>query len=106
MNFQQLRFVREAQRRDFNLTEVGNALYMSQSGVSKRIRELEIELGVDIFVRRGKRITGLTAAGEDLIVIVERILGETDALRACASDLRKRPSRAGLPLSADLCLAC
>ncbi|WP_443750149.1 LysR family transcriptional regulator [Asticcacaulis solisilvae] len=84
MNFQQLRFVREAVRRDFNLTEVGNALFMSQSGVSKRIRELEDELGVDIFVRKGKRITGLTTAGLHLIPKVERILDEAEALRRCA----------------------
>ncbi len=84
MNFQQLRFVREAVRRDFNLTEVGNALFMSQSGVSKRIRELEDELGVDIFVRKGKRIMGLTKAGRDLAAIAERILDEAEALRRCA----------------------
>lgn len=84
MNFQQLRFVREAVRRDFNLTEVGNALFMSQSGVSKRIRELEDELGVDIFVRKGKRITGLTPAGHELAVIAGRILDEAEALRRCA----------------------
>jgi len=81
MNFQQLRFVREAVRRDFNLTEVGNALFMSQSGVSKRIRELEDELGVDIFVRKGKRITGLTTAGRDVAASAERILDEAEALR-------------------------
>lgn len=84
MNFQQLRFVREAVRRDFNLTEVGNALFMSQSGVSKRIRELEDELGVEIFVRKGKRITGLTAAGRDVAASAERILDEAEALRRLA----------------------
>lgn len=88
MNFQQLKFVREALRREFNLTEVGNALFMSQSGVSKRIRELEIELGVDIFVRKGRRITGLTRAGSDLAEIVERILAETEDLRRCAQSYR------------------
>ena len=88
MNFQQLKFVREALRRDFNLTEVGNALFMSQSGVSKRIKELEDELGVDIFVRRGKRITGLTEAGAEVAGIVERILSETESLRRCASQHR------------------
>ncbi len=81
MNFQQLRFVREALRRDFNFTEVGQALFISQSGVSKRIRELELELGADIFVRKGKRITGLTAAGRDVAQSAERILAEAEALR-------------------------
>ena len=46
MNFQQLRSVREAARRGFNLTEVANALHTSQPGVSRQIRELEEELGV------------------------------------------------------------
>ncbi len=55
MNFQQLRFVREAVRQNMNLTEVANVLYTSQSGVSKQIKDLEDELGVDIFIRRGKR---------------------------------------------------
>ena len=81
MNFQQLRFVREALRRDFNFTEVGQALFISQSGVSKRIRELEVELGADIFVRKGKRITGLTPAGQDVALSAERILAEVDILR-------------------------
>ena len=88
MNFQQLRFVREAVRRDINLTEVGNALFMSQSGVSKRIRELEDELGVDIFVRKGKRIMGLTAAGREVATIAGRILDEAEALRLCARNHR------------------
>ena len=88
MNVQQLRFVREAVRRDFNLTEVGNALFMSQSGVSKRIRELEDELGVDIFVRKGKRIMGLTAAGREVATIAGRILDEAEALRRCARSHR------------------
>ncbi len=81
MNFQQLRFVREALRRDFNFTEVGQALFISQSGVSKRIRELELELGADIFVRKGKRITGLTPAGRNVAHSAERILAEVDTLR-------------------------
>ncbi|WP_146612541.1 LysR family transcriptional regulator, partial [Burkholderia multivorans] len=46
MNFQQLRFVREAVRQNMNLTEVANVLYTSQSGVSKQIKDLEDELGV------------------------------------------------------------
>jgi len=81
MNFQQLRFVREAVRRDFNFTEVGHVLFISQSGVSKRVRELELELGADIFVRKGKRIVGLTPAGEAVARSAELILAEAEALR-------------------------
>ena len=41
MNFQQLRSVRETARRNFNLTDVAAALFTSQPGVSRLIRELE-----------------------------------------------------------------
>jgi LysR family transcriptional regulator, cys regulon transcriptional activator len=77
MNFQQLRIIRETVRRSFNLTEVANALFTSQSGVSKHIKDLEDELGVELFVRRGKRLLGLTDPGKELIGIVERILVDT-----------------------------
>ena len=74
MNFQQLRIIRETVRRNYNLTEVANGLFTSQSGVSKHIKDLEDELGVELFVRRGKRLLGLTELGKELVVIVERIL--------------------------------
>ena len=74
MNFQQLRIVRETVRQDFNLTEVANALYTSQPGVSKHIKDLEDELGIELFVRKGKRLLGLTDPGKELVVMVERML--------------------------------
>ncbi len=81
MNFQQLRIIREAARRDFNLTEVGNALFTSQSGVSKHIKDLEDELGVELFIRKGKRLLGLTDPGRELLEIVERILLDANNIK-------------------------
>jgi LysR family cys regulon transcriptional activator len=81
MNFQQLRIVRETVKRNFNLTEVAGALHTSQSGVSKHIKDLEDELGVELFVRRGKRLLGLTEPGQELIGIVERILLDTQNIK-------------------------
>jgi LysR family cys regulon transcriptional activator len=86
MNFQQLRAVREATRSGFNLTEVAGVLHTSQPGVSRQIRELEDELGIDIFVRAGKRLTGLTPPGEAVLPIVERLLLEADNLRRVGDD--------------------
>ena len=74
MNFQQLRSIREAARRNYNLTEVANALFTSQPGVSRQIRELEDELGVVIFERNGKRLTGLTEPGKGILKIIDRLL--------------------------------
>jgi LysR family cys regulon transcriptional activator len=86
MNFQQLRAVRETTRSGFNLTEVAAVLHTSQPGVSRQIRELEDELGVEIFVRVGKRLTQLTPPGEAVLPIVERLLLEADNLRRVGED--------------------
>ena len=85
MNFQQLRAVREATRTGFNLTEVAGVLHTSQPGISRQIRELEDELGIDIFVRAGKRLTRLTPPGEAVLPIVERMLLEADNLKPDAA---------------------
>jgi LysR family transcriptional regulator, cys regulon transcriptional activator len=84
MNFQQLRIVREAVRHNFNLTSVAAVLYTSQSGVSKHIKDLEDELGVELFVRRGKRLVGLTEPGRELTNVVERILLDAANVRLLA----------------------
>lgn len=81
MNFQQLKIIREAARQDYNLTEVANMLFTSQSGVSRHIRELEEELGIEIFIRRGKRLLGMTEPGKALLGIAERILNEASSIR-------------------------
>lgn len=89
MNFQQLRIVRETVRRNFNLTEVAGALYTSQSGVSKHIKDLEDELGVELFVRRGKRLLGLTEPGKELVTIVERMLLDATNIKRLADQFAK-----------------
>ena len=81
MNLQQLRYVREAVRQNLNLTEAANRLFTSQPGVSKQIRELEDELGIEIFVRKGKRLVALTEPGKAVVKIVERVLMEIENLR-------------------------
>jgi len=90
MNFQQLRIIRETVRRGFNLTEVANALFTSQSGVSKHIKDLEDELGIELFVRKGKRLLGLTPPGEELVVMVERMLLDAANIKRLADQYRGR----------------
>jgi LysR family cys regulon transcriptional activator len=89
VNFQQLRSVREAARRGFNLTVVADALHTSQPGVSRQIRELEQELGVDLFVRAGKRLTGLTEPGKSALPIIERLLVEAENVRRAGADFAR-----------------
>ena len=90
MNFQQLRILCATVRHQFNLTEVANVLYTAQSGVSKHIKDLEDELGVEIFIRRGKRLIGLTEPGKELMPIVERILLDTNNIKRLGEQFAHR----------------
>jgi len=86
MNLQQLKSVRETVRRNFNLTEVAKNLHASQPGVSRQIRELEEELGFELFARAGKRLVGLTEPGAEVFPIVEKVLREIENLRRAGSE--------------------
>jgi LysR family transcriptional regulator, cys regulon transcriptional activator len=90
MNFQQLRSLREAARRSFNLTEVARVLNTSQPGVSRQIRELEDELGVDLFIRAGKRLTALTEVGALVLPTVENMLRDADNLRRAGEEFAQQ----------------
>lgn len=67
MKLQQLRFICEVAKHNLNLTKAANELFTSQPGISKQIKALEEELGVDIFIRRGKRFVGITEPGKEII---------------------------------------
>ncbi len=84
MNLQQLRYVQATVKFNLNLTEAANALYTSQPGVSKQIRDFEEELGVEIFERKGKRLTCITEPGKEVVNIIDRIVVELENLRKVA----------------------
>ncbi len=86
MNIQQLRYVFEVARHRLNVSEAAEALFTSQPGVSKQIRLLEGELGVEIFVRHGKRLVGITDPGKQVLNIAARILQEVDNLREVGAE--------------------
>lgn len=90
MNFQQLRIIRETVRCNFNLTEVASRLYTSQSGVSKHIKDLEDELGIELFERKGKRLLGMTAPGRELAKIVDRMLLDAQNIKNLAEQYSKQ----------------
>ena len=86
MKLQQLRYLREVAKRGLNLSEAAEALHTSQPGISKQIRQLEDELGVDILVRNGKRVVDVTEPGRIILGIAERILQDTENLRQAARE--------------------
>jgi len=90
MNLHQFRFVQEAVRRNLNLTETAKALYTSQPGISKAILELEEELGVDIFVRHGKRLKRVTEPGLLVLRSVEIIMREVANLKRIGENFSKQ----------------
>ena len=99
MNLQQIRFIREIARCDLNLTRAADALHTSQPGVSRQVRELENELGVDVFVRQGKRLTALTPAGVAVVAICERLLAEVASLKRIGKEFSE-PDRGELVIAA------
>ena len=76
MKIQQLRYLSEVARRDLSVSAAAEALFTSQPGISKQIKALEVELGIEIFARHGKRLTALTEPGRAVLAIAERILAE------------------------------
>lgn len=86
MNLQQLRYIYEVARHGLNVSDAAEALFTSQPGVSKQIRLLEAELGVEVFVRHGKRLAAVTEPGRAVLDIANRILGELDNLQQVGAE--------------------
>ena len=92
MKLQQLRYLTEVERQGLNLSVAAEKLHTSQPGISKQIKLLEDELGVEIFVRNGKRVTAVTSPGKAIIAIAQRILHEADNLKQAAQDFADEDS--------------
>lgn len=88
MKLQQLRFLLAVVDNDLNITTAAETLFTSQPGVSKQLRLLEEELGLQIFVRKGKRIDALTSAGERVVKHARAVFQEVDQIRSLADELR------------------
>lgn len=86
MNLQQMRYLVAASTHGFNLSEVARLIHTSQPVISRQIQLLEQELGFDILVRRGKRITGFTREGDTVLAIARRMVKEADDLRRFSED--------------------
>ncbi|NEV64037.1 CysB family HTH-type transcriptional regulator [Thiorhodococcus minor] len=87
MNLQQLRYIHEVARQGLNVSAAAEALFTSQPGVSKQIRQLEQELGISIFARQGKRLIAITEPGREVLAIAARMLGDLDNLKRVGAEL-------------------
>lgn len=89
MKIRQLHYVLEVAKRGLNVTAAAEALFTSQPGVSKQLKLLEDELGVDIFVRNGKHLAEVTPAGKRILAYAEKLLAEADNIRSVAKEFRQ-----------------
>ena len=92
MKLQQLKYICEVVKQDLNLSKAAAELYTSQPGVSKQIRALEDELGVDIFIRHGKRFTGITEPGRAIIQKAQAALTDLNSLRNISNEFTNETS--------------
>src|SRR5947208_15847373 len=88
VNLQQLKYLCAVVDHGLNVSEAAIALYTSQPGISKQIRQLEDELGLRVFVRQGKRLASLTPAGEVVIATARRALREIGNMKRVADEFR------------------
>ncbi|TCV99899.1 HTH-type transcriptional regulator CysB [Biostraticola tofi] len=86
MKLQQLRYIVEVVNHNLNVSSTAEGLYTSQPGISKQVRMLEDELGVQIFARSGKHLTQVTPAGQEIIRIAREVLSKVDAIKAVAGE--------------------
>ena len=86
MKLQQLRYIWEVAHHDLNVSATAQSLFTSQPGISKQIRLLEDELGVEIFARSGKHLTHVTPAGEEILKTAEEVLFKVKSIRQVAEE--------------------
>ncbi len=86
MKLQQLRYIWEVAHHDLNVSATAQSLYTSQPGISKQIRLLEDELGVEVFSRSGKHLTRITPAGEAILQTAGEILRKVESIKQVAQE--------------------
>ena len=89
MKLQQLRYVWEVSRHGLNVSATAQSLFTSQPGISKQIRLLEDELGIEIFARSGKHLTHVTPAGQEVIAKAGEILSQVNNIKRVAEEYRE-----------------
>lgn len=88
MKLQQLKTIREIARSGLSISAAAKALYASQPGISNQVQLLEQELGLKLFERHGKRLTGITPMGDAVLAMAERVIQEVENIHQLAADNR------------------
>ena len=92
MKLQQLRYICEVAKHGLNISSAAENLYTSQPGISKQIRQLEDELGLKIFERKGKHLSEITTAGSKIIELASSILETVENIKNVSKDFNNANS--------------
>ncbi|MDB4042065.1 CysB family HTH-type transcriptional regulator [Methylophilaceae bacterium] len=92
MKLQQLRCIFEVVQNNFNISRAAESIHTSQPGVSKQIQVLEEEIGVQIFHRNGKRLTGLSEPGLRVYESIAEIMREVKNIKNISEEYEKKDS--------------
>jgi LysR family cys regulon transcriptional activator len=87
MTLKQLKYLLGVVDNGLNITNAAERLYTSQPGISKQLRQLEREIGVTIFSRKGKSLTALTPAGQSIVELARRISRDVENIRNLGREL-------------------
>ncbi len=86
MKLQQLRYVLAVVRHNLSISDAAEVLFTSQPGISKQIRLLEDELGIQIFIRNGKRIIAVTEPGHAVLRLAEQVMHNIHNIKKIGDD--------------------
>lgn len=89
MKLIQLRYLVAVAENDLNITQAARVLHAAQPGVSKQLKQLEDELGFQLFERKGRALIRPTPAGNKVIDRASQIVRQARSIKAMAADLRK-----------------
>jgi len=98
MKLRQFEYVVEIVRNDLSVTAAAEKMFTSQPGVSSQVKRLEEELGLQIFKRNGKNISGLTNVGKELVERFERILQQVEGIESLSAEF-KDPNKGTLSIA-------
>jgi len=105
MELRQLRSLVALSETGFNVTQAAEQLHLVQSAVSQHLSRLEEELGVVLFHRQGKRLTGITSAGEQVLIYARKTLADTENILAIGRNFTQE-SQGTLRLGTTHAQAC
>lgn len=90
LNLKQLRLLCEMVNNDYSVSRTADTLFTTQPAISTQLKAFEDELNLKLFSRNGKRVTGLSDAGEIIYRYAEQALLNIETIRQVAGDFSSK----------------